>query len=495
MSKVTRREFLKIGGIGLAALTLPDLSGVLQAASGNRPNLLIIHTDEHNFRTLGCYRKTLSDEQAFMWGKESVCDTPNIDWLAENGALAEKFYGATPVCSPSRASFMTGMYPQNTDVVNNNIPMNDKVITFAEVLGKSGYTTGYAGKWHLDGDGKPQWTPKRKFGFADNRFMYNRGHWKKFEITSDGPRVASRKGDKPNYNVDGADEKSFSTDWLADRTVDFLKENGSKPFCYMLSIPDPHGPDTVRAPYNSKYKKMTFSKARTFDKDKTGVPSWARPQRNADTNQSQYYGMIKCIDDNIGKILDYLKKTGLIKNTIIVFTSDHGDLRGEHHRNNKGVPLEASAKVPFIIYYPEKIRKGTLVKPALGTADFMPTILSLMGVKGSGKEEGRDASELFLGKNTAKGVKDITFSRGVGAPSANWIGAFTSRYKLILSPVDDPWLIDIQEDPDELKNFIKDPKYKATVKELAAELISYGKQFNDQRVSVPKIASDLAKLK
>ena len=89
MKDVSRRDFLKIGGASLAALTILGLDGIIHAAGPVRPNLLIIHTDEHNFRTLGCYRKTLSDEQAFMWGKDAVCDTPNIDWLAENGALAE----------------------------------------------------------------------------------------------------------------------------------------------------------------------------------------------------------------------------------------------------------------------------------------------------------------------------------------------------------------------------------------------------------------------
>jgi len=204
-------------------------------------NLLVVMTDEHNFRTLGCYRDTLSPQQALMWGP-AVVETPNIDWLAEQGAICTSFYATTPVCSPSRAALFSGRYPQNTPVVTNNIPLDDGIITYAELLRRQGYSTGYAGKWHLDGSGKPQWAPRRKFGFEDNRFMFNRGHWKKFEITDKGPRVAARNATgAPTYAVDGADEKSFSTDFLTDRTIDFIREHRDEPFCYLVSLPDPHG--------------------------------------------------------------------------------------------------------------------------------------------------------------------------------------------------------------------------------------------------------------
>ena len=167
-----RRDFLKTLSTAAALYAIPAW-----AREKAKPNLLIIQTDEHNFRTLGCYRKTLPNKQAFIWGKDAVVTTPHIDWLAENGALCTKFYATTPVCSPSRAAFVSGRYPQNTPVTTNNIALDDDIITFAEVLKRQGYATGYAGKWHIDGDGKPQWAPKRQFGFADNRYMFNRGHW------------------------------------------------------------------------------------------------------------------------------------------------------------------------------------------------------------------------------------------------------------------------------------------------------------------------------
>jgi len=485
---MNRRDFLKVSG--LAAVTTVAAPKYAFGAAKSGPNLLIIHTDEHNFRTLGCYRDTLTPDQAFMWGRKSIVETPNIDWIASHGALCTKFYGTTPVCSPSRAAFVSGQYPQNTPVVTNNIRMSDDVVTFAEILRRGGYATGYSGKWHLDGSGKPQWAPKRKFGFEDNAYMFNRGHWKQLEDTAGGPRVKARPGGKPSYSVAGADKKSFTTDFLADKTIDFIRTNASKRFCYMVSIPDPHGPDTVRGPYATMYESMTFEKPRTYDKPDTDLPTWARKQKGA-YGQAKYYGMIKCIDDNVGRILQCLRTLKLMDNTIVIFTSDHGDLRGEHHRHNKGVPMEASAKIPFVIYYPAKIKAGTIVREALGTVDFLPTIISMMGFKTSGREEGRDASQLFTKGKAPDGWKDVTFVRGTGRPDANWLGAFTGRYKFIVSPWDIPWLIDMEKDPDELKNFFLDPEYRQVVRDLGAELIAYGRKFKDGRTSVAKIAADL----
>jgi len=487
MVTMRRREFLQVTGMSWAALAG---TGLAAEPGRKRPNLLVIHTDEHNFRTLGCYRKTLPPEQAFMWGKDAVVETPNIDWIARSGAICTSFYATTPVCSPSRASFVSGRYPQNTPVVKNGIPLNDDIITFAEILRRNGYATGYAGKWHLDGGGKPQWAPERTFGFDDNRYMFNRGHWKKLTDTPGGPKVDT--GAKPSYDVSGATAENFTTDWLADKTLTFITRNRHKPFCYMVSIPDPHGPDSVRAPYNEQYTGMTFARPRTAGKKPGASPSWASPGRGK-TKMSQYFGMVKCIDDNVGRILDHLRENKLLDNTIIVFTADHGDLCGEHGRHNKGVPLEASARIPFVIHYPDKIKAGTTVAEALGTVDFLPTILGLMGVETAGREEGRDASALFLSHKTPGEWNDITFVRGTG-PQPNWLAAITGRYKLVLSPRDPPWLIDLQKDPDELKNVCADPAYAEIVRTLAEELLAYGKRFNDKRVSEETIAGGLAEL-
>lgn len=456
------------------------------------PNVIVIMTDEHNFRTLGCYRETMEKRQAYMWGP-SVVETPNIDWIAEHGALCSSFYATTPVCSPSRAALITGLYPHATPVVTNNIPLADSIVTFAEILRRQGYATGFAGKWHLDGAGKPQWAPKRKFGFEDNRFMFNRGHWKNFEITAAGPRVGARKDGKPTYNVGDADEKSFSTDFLIDRAIDFVDAHESGQFCYMISLPDPHGPDTVRAPYDTMFENQAYEKPTTYEVDDRAIPKWGEPAKRAGFGQSKYYGMIKCIDDNIGRLIKKLKQAGLLKNTIIVFTSDHGDLRGEHHRQNKGVPYEGSVKVPFLIFAPNQVDPGTVVDEALSSVDFVPTLFALMGVETEAKFHGRDFSSLLVSdRDRVDEVawKDIAFARGTGE-NAGWLMAVSDRYKLVFSSSDRPWLFDLDRDPDELINMIDNPAYREIAREMAVDLEQYGAEFKDPRIELPSVATDV----
>ncbi|MEL7499346.1 MAG: sulfatase-like hydrolase/transferase [Planctomycetota bacterium] len=473
-------------------LTLTFLIGLqseslAQVEAAKKLNVVIVMTDEHNFRTLGCYRERMEKRQAYMWGP-SVVETPNIDWIAKQGAMCTSFYATTPVCSPSRASFVSGLYPQATDVVTNNIPMNDRVVSFAETLSKNGYQTGFAGKWHLDGDGKPQWEPKRKFGFADNRFMFNRGHWKKFEISDSGPKVAAQKNNKPTYGVDDADETSFATDFLMDRTIEFIDANRERPFCYMLSLPDPHGPDTVRAPYDTMYDDQSFEKPTTYDVDERTIPKWGEPDRKAKFGQSKYYGMVKCIDDNIGRLIAKLKSNDLLDQTIIVFTSDHGDLRGEHHRQNKGVAFEGSARIPFLVYYPGKIKPGTVVDQALTSVDFAPTLMRWLDVKSDQDFHGRDASPLFNGAGET--WDDIAFVRGTG-DQGGWLMAVSDRHKLVISTQDEPWLFDLERDPDELINQRDNPGYREIVQKMGTALRAYAVEFDDPRLSDKRVATDL----
>jgi arylsulfatase A-like enzyme len=454
------------------------------AADKKEPyNLLVIQTDEHHFKTLGCYG-----------GK--IVKTPNIDWIAKNGAIATSFYATTPVCSPSRGALMSGKYPQHTPVTNNNIKLGDDIVTFAEVLRRKGYATGYAGKWHLDGNGKPQWGPKRKFGWEDNRFMINRGHWKKFEDTNAGPRIASRnKQGRADYGLVGADEKSFATDWLTDKVINFVNEKKGKSFCYMVSYPDPHGPNSVRAPYDKMYQDVKVPIPRSVNKTREQTPVWAAkaPKITADTVRllmPKYYGMVKCLDDNIGRILDTLRKNGQIERTIIVFTSDHGDLCGEHGRLNKGVPYEGSARIPFLIYTPGKIEGGTVVDEALSCVDFLPTVMSLMDVDHGLQVSGRNAANLFRGKGGR--WRDLTILRSTSNPQAQWLCAVSDRYKLVYASSGKPWLFDLQKDADELTNRFTDPACQAIVREMTGGLIEYCKTQKDPYGEVPHIKAALA---
>ena len=461
--------------------------------SGARPNVIIIQTDEHNLRTLGCYREQLSQEQAFVWGEGVEVETPIIDSLARDGLICTNYFAASPVCTPSRASWVSGLYPQATGSSANDLPMNDSIVTFAEVLRKLGYATSYLGKWHLDGDAKPGWAPSRKFGFSDNRFMFNRGHWKKFEMTEEGPRVATKKNGKPIYDLSDADETSFATDWLVDRSLEVLERDKNKPFCLMLALPDPHGPNTVRAPYDTMYDHLTFQQPVTMRKVLAALqnrPGWVNGASNAvkklsQSTLSKYFGMVRCIDDNVGKILRFLEENKLTQNTIVVFTSDHGDMMCEHCRMNKGLPYKTSVGIPFVLRYPAKVPAGKVIHTAYTTVDFFPTLMGLMSIsEGLPKLHGLNASIAYTNKKKEIAKDRIVYVRHSGGA---WVAAFDRRYKLVISRLDQPWLFDLEKDPDELSNYYGREGYEKPFQRLKTELLEQMKQFKEPALKEKKL--------
>lgn len=463
-----------------------SLFGALLGGGESRPNLLIIHTDEHNFRTLGCYRDYLPEDQAFVWGKGVAVETPHIDTLARDGALFTSYYAASPVCTPSRASFLTGLYPVATGAPANDMPMRDDMVTFAELLRRKAYATSYVGKWHLDGDAKPGWQPERKFGFEDNRYMFNRGHWKVLEKDGDSARVVGKfDPTKQTYlqDVSASTAESFATDFLTDRAIEIMDRDKERPFCVMLSLPDPHGPNTVRPPYDTLFDHLIFEEPESMRAAMKGSPGWSPVAgKNSDKtlNQGQmrrYFGMVKCIDDNVGKILQFLEESDLARNTIVVFTSDHGDSMGEHARHNKGTPWESSAGIPFIIRYPGHIRSGKQVHTAYTTADFTPTILVLMDIQPLEQTfHGMDLSAEILSNEAVSFEDRVVYITNAGS---RWVAAVNSRYKLVLSPSDPPWLFDLEKDPNELTNVYDDPDYRQISLAMQAELLRQMKAFDE----------------
>lgn len=467
---MNRRHFSTL----LAGTTLASTASKTLAAKAEKPNLLVIHTDEHNFRTLGCYRDLLGDDQAYVWGKGIKVDTPHIDRIAREGAICTSYFASSPVCTPSRASFVTGLYPVATGSPKNEMPLHDGLGTFASVLHDQGYATSYVGKWHLDGDAKPGFEPPRKFGFSDNRYMMNRGHWKGLGHDKDGKPVVL--GLVPNthnakFNVSKSTEEDFTTDYLTSRVLEIMERDKKRPFAIMLSIPDPHTPNLVRPPYDKMYDNLHFENPRTMQVDESTMPKWALSPRNVDhleqNKMQDYFGMVKCIDDNVGRLLKFLEENKLADNTIVIFTSDHGDLMGEHRKHNKGMPFETSAKIPFVIRWPKGIAAGKRINSPYTTADFPPTILGIMGAPQiQGEQHGINDAKAFLSKKKVVDSDRVTYMTMGG-----WVAAVTDRYKYVLSPKDVPWLFDVKKDPDELINFAKNPEYAGIAAQLEKELL------------------------
>ncbi|TXF87959.1 sulfatase-like hydrolase/transferase [Neolewinella aurantiaca] len=465
-----------------SAATVAKSDGGTTLEEVAQPNLIIIHTDEHNFRTLGCYRDLMAANDALVWGPEVKVGTPNIDRIAHEGAICDAYYAPSPVCAPSRASMMTGLYPIATDVRQNNIPMNASMRTFAQVLKEQGYATSYVGKWHLEGEGKYT-RVNNSFGWEDHSMMFNGGHAPYFRLKDGWIEAINAKAFVRLKEKGETENIHYVTDYLTDRSLAILERDKDKPFCLMLSIPDPHTPNIARPPYDTMFSNLNYQPPATMtiipEEDR---PGWATGKdknyhRDFDPGYVEgYLGMVKCIDDNVGRILDFLDREKLAQKTIIIFTSDHGDMIFEHDRNNKGVPYEASARVPFLIRFPGHIPAGKQIGTPYTMVDFAPTVLGLLGAPALTNIHGTDASATFLSPKKAPSPGRITY---IGTTGGNWVAAVDGHHKLILSKNDPPYLFDLELDPQEIINRYEDPAYAAVIKRLQPELLRQVRLYKD----------------
>lgn len=399
------------------------------------PNVLIIHTDQQSLWTLSCYGS-------------SVISTPNIDRLAAEGAKLTQFFVNSAVCTPSRGTFLTGRYPHAHGAFRNSLPLNRDEVTFAEVLRQNGYETGYAGKWHLDGTARPGWVhAERSMGFEDAQFMFNRGHWKKIADTD----MADCEPTVFPYREFG-DETTYPTDWLTEKSISFIERDRNKPFCFMLSIPDPHTPFKPRAPYDTMLSPDDMVLPDSYGEASPFAP-FARQQSGKpdETKLRQfkawYYGAVKLIDDCVGRLLDVLARQGILDDTVVVFTSDHGEYMGEHGLMGKNMIYETAHHVPFLIRWPQQIKAGSSVDRVIAGVDFQQTLLGLVGVAPCGREQGRDASGILRGEEGA--WSDEAF---IHHPSSQWSGVFTPEAAYARHETGFGMLFDRVADPDQRNN-------------------------------------------
>jgi uncharacterized sulfatase len=471
---------MKISKLYPLSLLIPLFIGG-EAVAQNSPNLLIIQTDEHNFRTLGCYRKLMTEDQAFVLGKGIGVETPNLDRLASEGVICTNYYASSPVCTPSRASLQTGLHPITTGAPAHGMSLNKNMITFAEVLRKSGYQTNYIGKWCLSGvDHRDtiMMAPGSAFGYMDRTYQFETEHNKWVNLIK-APNVITIGNRPPN----SGEKLEYMTDFLTNRCLELLERDKTKSFCMMLSIPDPHSLDIAKEPYKSQYANLNAEAPTTMNPEMVAKrPLWGAGGKSEVDNFDQqsvreYFGMVKCVDDNIGRILKYLDENKLSENTIVVFTSDHGDMLFEHKRVDKGVPYEASVRIPFLIRYPKHILAGKIIRKCYTTCDFAPTILGIMNANQIPGVDGINDAKVFLNNE-----KEVTSDRVIymtDSPFNEWTAATDGRYKLVLSCKELPWLFDLQKDPSELVNRYSDPGYKKIAGRLQKELIRQMKLYKE----------------
>jgi len=430
-------------------LTAVFLAGSAKAAS-SRPNILVILPDQLRAQALGCMGNT-------------DVHTPNIDQLAGGGILFRQMFANTPVCCPARAIMLTGKYPNKNGMMANDLRLRESEVTLAELLKAQGYRTGYLGKWHLDGGKRdPGFVPpgERRQGFD---FWY--------------ANECSHAHFKPTYFRDTPEPirpDKFEAEALTDAAEEFLRgQKKGEPFFLFVSMGPPHDP--YGAP--EKYMKM-------YDAAKlTMRPNWVEGGRGADRKGiAAYYAAITAIDDQVGRLMATLKELGMEENTIVFFSSDHGDMLGSQGARLKRKPWEESIRVPGILRWPAKVKPGRQTDALMSHVDLTPTFLSLCGLKIPSDVQGSDLSPVVLGK-TDKGPELAFFQifvpfAGDGTPNP-WRGVRTARY-MYARTESAPWVLyDLEKDPYELKNLADDPASAGIRAQLEAKLTEKMKRTGD----------------
>ncbi len=472
---MNRRSFIKAGaGITIGASLLP--MSKLFADQAKKPNIVFVFSDQQRWDTLGCYGQKLPV-------------SPVLDSLAKAGIRFENAFTPQPVCTPARAVIQTGKYASQCGVYWNGIalPQNEK--TLAHYLDAAGYNLGYVGKWHLatrkNAEGKnEELIPKEFRGGYD-------GYWfgaDALEETSHG-----YGGYVYNEKMEKVEFKGYRVDAITDFGLDFIRmQDDKKPFFLFMSFIEPHQQndiDKVEGPKGSKEKFADFAAPADLAK--------SEEKGNWQENYPDYLGACNSIDSNIGRIVDELKKRGIYENTIIVYTSDHGCHFKTRNKRYKQTPHESSIRIPLIISGPG-FSGGKTMNGLASLIDIAPTILSAAGVEkppfmpgyvlqdftGQGKDIPRDEVFIqFSGSFHGRAIRTKRWKYSVSNMNKE------KRNNPFFTEYDEQFLYDLENDPGELKNLVKDPAYAETRKELSAKLLKYIKDVEniDAKINSPHV--------
>ncbi|WP_170223029.1 sulfatase-like hydrolase/transferase [Nonomuraea turkmeniaca] len=425
------------------------------------PNVVVLLADQWRGQDQGW----LDDTR----GRASQVRTPNLDRLADGGAAVAGGRATSPVCGPSRASLLTGRLPHQNGVVANDLPLAPHVDTLATALSGAGYRTGWIGKWHLAGLPRDKWVPPAarpgigRYVGVDCSHDHIDGHY----YAGDGSRV---------------DFTGYEPEVQTDLAVEFLEERNG-PFFLTVSYNPPHDP------YDSVPERL-----------RTGYPAGVlRPPPNTPDTSGQrevqrlYYSAITAVDAQIGRIVGALDRLGLRQNTIIVVTSDHGDLLGAHGLRAKQSPYAEAVRVPMVINGPGV--PASRPTGLLGLVDLAPTLLGLLGLPPIGAY-GRDLSdelrsgaplrpELLIGNW-------VSFDNGYDQGIGEWRGLITTELTYARTADGRPWLLfDDLTDPWQLDNLATDPASAGRVTEADARLAALLAQAGDTFAPADRLLTDL----
>ncbi|MGY8767644.1 MAG: sulfatase family protein [Pirellulales bacterium] len=446
----------------------PDL--VLPKTSDGKPlNIVYILSDDHRYDVMGFL--------GHPWVK-----TPAMDAMAREGVYFKNAMVTTSLCSPSRASVLTGQFMHNHGVVDNNVSANPGTIFFPQYLQKAGYHTGFFGKWHMGGHSDaPRQGFDRWISFRGQGHYYPPKHLKNWSLNIDGKSVP---------------QKGYITDELTDYALDWLEETTKKddePFFMYLSHKGVHGMFHPAERHAGLYKDKPLPRPITMENTESnykGKPLWLKNQRNSwhgvdfayhqDTNIEDHYRLyceaLLSVDDSIARVRKWLEDNDLSDNTIVMYMGDNGFQWGEHGLIDKRTAYEASMRVPLLGVCPKLWKPGTVVEPVVAGIDIGPSCLAAAGLGTPEHMDGSSFVNLAAGKMKSEDWrKNILYEyywEYSFPQTPTTLALRTQRYKFIqyhgIWDIDE--LYDLQEDPDEQHNLIFDPKHKQRVATMRTDL-------------------------
>ncbi len=413
--------------------------------------------------------------QATGYAGDPNAETPTLDSLAGESIHFTHAVAGHPVCCPYRASLMTGQYPLTHGVYINDVPLENKVLSLAQAFAQGGYDTAYIGKWHLYGS--PDGGNGRRRAYIPRRFRQGFDYWRGFECNHDYMHSPYFADDDPLprywHGYDAVAQTEDACRYIQDHA------GGEKPFLLMLSLGTPHDPyDCAPEAYLRRYR----------DRDIALRPNVPAERRDAATASLRgYYAHIAALDDCVAQILTTLDESGIAEETILIFTSDHGDMHESQGLITKHVPFDESIRVPFLLRFPEQLGRQARELPLLIDApDIMPTLLSLCGLPVPQSVEGRDFSAAIRGEAAVDGE----MSAFLQVPAPYWIlrtqgipeyrGVRTRQYTYARN-IHGPWLLfDNEADPYQLRNLCGDPAHASLQRGLEEELQGWLRRLGDE---------------
>ncbi len=459
-----KRSLSPFFGPALAILLAAFFAGPARAEP-RKPNFVFVYTDDQRWDAMSVVQAEKGDKGRFPWLK-----TPHMDRLAAEGCRFRNAFVVNSLCSPSRASFLTGQYGHLNGVVNNHTPFPAKNVTHASLLKAAGYKTAYIGKFHMDGQ-----TGQRP-GFDFSASFVGQGQYFDCPIEVDGKSTPS---------------KGWVDDVCTDYALQFIRANKDKPFLLVVGFKATHSPFEPPERHAKTYEGEKLRSVPNLDID----PIYRQADKQKVDSVTANLGIFRCItaaDDDLGRILKELDDLKLADDTVVVFTSDNGYYLGEHGLHDKRSAYDESLRIPLLVRYPRLAGKGKRIDQIALNIDLAPTLLDFAGVPIPKEMQGRSWRPLLEGKDAdwrKAFFYSYFFENGGSPPTPTVTAVRTDTAKLIKYAGHDEWteVFDLKNDPYELKNLARDESSVALRNELEAE---YDRQARAVAFRIPDFADD-----